>query len=196
MEQAPSYLAHPSAIIDDGVLIGKNTKIWHFCHVATGAVIGENCSLGQNVYVAPRARLGNNVRIQNNVSVYDEVILEDDVFCGPSAVFTNVINPRAHISRKNEYKTTLAKKGATIGANATIICGVTLHEFCFVAAGAVVTKDVRAYELVGGVPAKHMGWICSCGNSLESNSQGNEEFMRCLSCKTEYALKSGAIIPV
>ena len=150
----------PSAIVDAGAEIGEGTKVWHFTHVCKGAKVGRNCSLGQNVYVAPRAVIGNNVRIQNNVSLYDEVVLEDDVFCGPSCVFTNVINPRAHIPRKNEYKKTLVKKGTTIGANATILCGNTLGEYSFIAAGAVVHRDVLPYELVGGVPIKRLrAWL-------------------------------------
>jgi len=149
---------HPSAIVDPGAKIGKGTKIWHFCHIGPEAVIGERCSLGQNVYVG-KAKIGNGVKIQNNVSVYDEVEIEDDVFCGPSMVFTNVFNPRAAISRKHEYRKTLVKKGATIGANATIICGVTLGEHCFIGAGAVVARDVPAYALMTGVPARQNGWM-------------------------------------
>jgi UDP-2-acetamido-3-amino-2,3-dideoxy-glucuronate N-acetyltransferase len=180
------FTAHPSAIIDDGAEIGDGTKIWHFSHVCKGSTVGKNCSLGQNVYVAPRARLGNNVRVQNNVSIYDEVTLEDDVFCGPSCVFTNVINPRAHIPRKDEFKKTLVKKGATIGANATILCGVVLKEYCFIAAGAVVNKDVGAFELVAGVPARRLGWMCRCGIRLElSGNQGT-----CSVCKSNYELKN------
>ena len=156
--KTPEYYTHPSAIIDPGAKIGKGTKIWHFCHIGPEAVIGERCSLGQNVYVG-KAKIGDGVKIQNNVSVYDEVEIEDDVFCGPSMVFTNVYNPRAAISRKHEYRKTLVKKGATIGANATLICGVTLGEHCFIGAGAVVTRDVPAYALMMGVPAKQTGWI-------------------------------------
>ena len=173
-----------TAIVDDGAKVGSGTKIWHFSHVCKGAVIGSNCSLGQNVYVAPTARLGNGVRVQNGVSIYDEVTLEDDVFVGPAAVFTNVINPRAHIPRKHEYMKTLVKRGATIGANATIVCGKTLGEYSFVAAGAVVTKDVKPYELVGGVPAKHMGWVCSCGEPATPA-------VPCGACKSEYKLENG-----
>jgi len=154
--KASDYYAHPTAIIDPGAKIGKGTKIWHFCHIGPEAVVGERCSLGQNVYVG-KARIGNGVKIQNNVSVYDEVEIEDDVFCGPSMVFTNVLNPRAAISRKHEYRKTLVKKGATIGANATIICGVVLGEHCFIGAGAVVTKDVKPFALMKGVPAKQSG---------------------------------------
>src|SRR5690349_7997134 len=140
--------AHESSYIDDGAIVGAGTKIWHFCHVMAGAVIGERCNLGQNVVVMPGTRLGNNVKVQNNVSIYEGVTLEDDVFCGPSMVFTNVLNPRSHVSRKNEYRATLVKRGTSIGANATVVCGVTLGEFAFVGAGAVITSDVPAYALM------------------------------------------------
>ena len=160
------YEVHESAIVDAGAKIGNNTKIWHFTHVSANAVIGENCSLGQNVFIGGKAQIGNNVMIQNNVSVYDTVILEDDVFCGPSMVFTNVYNPRSHVVRKHEYSTTLVKKGATIGANATIICGVTLGNYCFIGAGSLVRRNVLSYEIVVGVPAKHSGWMCKCGVRL------------------------------
>jgi UDP-2-acetamido-3-amino-2,3-dideoxy-glucuronate N-acetyltransferase len=156
--KSPDYYAHPSAIIDPGARIGKGTKIWHFCHIGPEAAIGERCSLGQNVYVG-KAKIGNGVKIQNNVSVYDEVEIEDDVFCGPSMVFTNVYNPRAEVSRKDEYRKTLVKKGATIGANATIVCGVTLGEYCFIGAGAVVIRDVGPYALMVGVPAKNLIYL-------------------------------------
>ncbi len=154
-----NYTAHPSAIIDDGAIIGSGTRIWHFCHVMPNARIGSNCVLGQNVMVAGGALIGNGVKIQNNVSVYEGVVLQDDVFVGPSAVFTNVINPRSFIERKTEYKKTIVKKGATIGANATILCGVTIGEYAFIGAGAVVTKDVADYALVTGNPAKQVGTV-------------------------------------
>ncbi len=157
---------HETAVVDEGVEIGEGTKIWHFSHVMPGAKIGRNCVLGQNVNVASRTKLGDNVKVQNNVSIYDEVYLEDDVFCGPSMVFTNVINPRSHVSRKDEYRKTFVKRGATLGANCTILCGITIGEYAFVGAGAVVTKDVVPYALVTGVPAKHVGWMCSCGIRL------------------------------
>ena len=157
---------HESSYVDDGTVIGDGTKIWHFCHVMPGAVIGERCSLGQNVVVMPGTRIGNNVKIQNNVSIYEGVDLEDDVFCGPSMVFTNVINPRSAVSRKHEYRRTLVRRGATIGANATVVCGVTLGEYAFVGAGAVVTKDVKPFALVTGVPARQVGWMCRCGQRL------------------------------
>ena len=157
------YFIHPSSIIDEPCSIGKGTKIWHFCHIMAGARIGEGCVLGQNVMVASGVVIGNNVKIQNNVSVYSGVELEDDVFCGPSCVFTNVANPRSFIERKNEFSTTLVKKGATIGANATIVCGVTLGEYCLIGAGAVVTKNVKAFALMTGVPARQTGWVSRNG---------------------------------
>ncbi len=158
--------AHVSSFVDAGATVGKGTTIWHFCHVMPGAVIGEQCSLGQNVVVMPRVTLGKNVKIQNNVSVYEGVVCEDDVFLGPSMVFTNVINPRSAVSRKNEYQATLVRRGSSVGANATVICGVTLGEYCFVGAGAVVTRDVPPYALVIGIPAQVAGWICACGVRL------------------------------
>lgn len=160
------WTAHESAIVDDGATIGLRTRIWHFAHVCAGAVIGEDCSLGQNVFIANRVRIGNRVKIQNNVSVYDDVHLEDGVFCGPACVFTNVINPRAEIERKSEYKPTVVKRGATIGANATIVCGNTLGEYCFIGAGAVVAADVPAYALMVGVPARQIGWMSKAGERL------------------------------
>ena len=159
-------LVHESAYVDEGAVVGAGTRIWHFCHVMPGAVIGEGCSLGQNVVVMPGTRIGRNVKIQNNVSIYQGVELEDDVFCGPSCVFTNVINPRSQVSRKDEYQRTLVRRGATIGANATIVCGVTLGAYSFIGAGAVVTADVPAYGLMLGVPARRVGWICACGVRL------------------------------
>jgi len=161
------YFVHESAYVDEGAEIGEGTKIWHFSHVMPGARIGKNCVLGQNVFVANNVQIGNNVKIQNNVSVYEGVILEDDVFCGPSMVFTNVKNPRSAYPRKGQYTKTLVRRGATIGANATIVTGVTLGEWSFVAAGAVVTKDVPSYAIVAGVPARVIGWACECGERLE-----------------------------
>jgi UDP-2-acetamido-3-amino-2,3-dideoxy-glucuronate N-acetyltransferase len=163
--KAPVFV-HPSSYVDEGATIGEGTKVWHFCHVSAGAKIGRRCSLGQNCFVGNKVVIGDNVRIQNNVSVYDSVTLEDDVFVGPSAVFTNVNNPRSAFPRKDEYRETVVKKGASIGANATIVCGHSVGEGAFVAAGAVVTKDVLAFALVAGVPAKRVGWMCRCGEKL------------------------------
>jgi len=154
-----AYSAHPTAIIDEGAQLGDGTRVWHWVHISSGAKIGERCSFGQNVYVGNDVVIGNNVKVQNNVSIYDAVTLEDDVFCGPSMVFTNVYNPRSAVTRKNEYRPTLVKKGATIGANATIVCGVTLGEYCFIAAGTVITRDVQPFALMAGVPAKRIGWM-------------------------------------
>lgn len=157
---------HCTAVIDDGATIGSGSKIWHFAHVCGGAKIGEGCSLGQNVFIGNRVTIGNNCKIQNNVSVYDNVFLEDDVFCGPSMVFTNVINPRSAVIRKDEYRDTIVKKGATIGANATVICGVTLGEYCFIAAGAVINKSVKPFSLMAGVPGKQIGWMSRHGTRI------------------------------
>jgi UDP-2-acetamido-3-amino-2,3-dideoxy-glucuronate N-acetyltransferase len=177
---------HESAYVDDGAQIGKGTKIWHFCHVNGGAVIGERCSLGQNVVVMNDVRIGNNVKIQNNVSVYDAVELEDDVFCGPSMVFTNVINPRSAVPRKDEYRKTLVKRGASIGANATIICGATLGEYSFIGAGSVVTGDVPAHALIVGVPGRRVGWMCVCGEKLEAPEDtlpGDRDVIETITCR-------------
>lgn len=163
---------HPTAIVDKGATLGPGTRVWHWSHVSAGAVIGSNCSLGQNVYVASTVRLGDNCKIQNNVSIYDNVTLESDVFCGPSMVFTNVVNPRAAVSRRHEYRDTLVRCGATLGANCTIVCGVTVGEHAFVAAGAVVTRDVPAYALVAGVPAKRIGWMSPYGERLNLPASG------------------------
>lgn len=161
------YFAHETAVIDEGAEIGDGTKIWHFSHIMSGAVIGKECNIGQNVVVSPKVSLGNNVKVQNNVSIYTGVICEDDVFLGPSMVFTNVVNPRSHIVRKDQYKVTIVKKGATIGANATIICGVTIGIFAMIGAGSVITKNVRPYELVYGNPAVHKGWVSEFGHTLQ-----------------------------
>ncbi len=176
---------HSTAIVDAGAKIGAGSRIWHWVHVCAGAVIGEKCSLGQNVFVGNDVKIGNNVKIQNNVSVYDSVSIEDDVFCGPSMVFTNVINPRSSIIRKDEYKRTQVRKGASIGANATIICGVELGEYCFVGAGAVVTKSVKPYALVLGSPARQSGWMCQCGVRLP---ESNERKVKCNSCEKSYLI--------
>lgn len=167
-----NYTAHPSAIIDEGCAIGDGTRIWHFCHIMTGCTIGSNCSLGQNVVVSPDVVLGNGVKVQNNVSIYTGVICEDDVFLGPSMVFTNVINPRSFVNRKNQFLPTLVKKGASIGANATIICGHTIGSFAFIGAGAVVTGDVLDYALVIGNPARQTGWVSEYGHKLDFDTSG------------------------
>lgn len=166
------YFAHETAVIDDGSVIGEGTKIWHFSHIMPGCTIGKNCNLGQNVVVSPKVVLGDNVRVQNNVSIYEGVICEDDVFLGPSMVFTNVINPRSAVSRKHEYMKTVVKKGASIGANATIVCGNEIGEYAFIGAGAVITKPVAAYSLVVGNPAKHIGWMSEFGHRLNFNEKG------------------------
>ena len=185
-EATPAYFADRTAVIDRGCEIGSGSKIWHFSHIMNGARIGRNCNLGQNVVVSPGVRIGDRVKIQNNVSVYTGVVLEDDVFCGPSMVFTNVINPRSHVERKHEYKRTLVKQGASIGANATILCGVTLGRYCFVAAGAVVTRDVPDYALVIGVPAVQSGWICACGVRIPEASR-----VSCSECGRNYLIADG-----
>jgi len=183
------HFVHESSYVDAGATVGAGTKIWHFSHVMPGAVIGEGCNLGQNVVVMGGTRLGNNVKVQNNVSIYEGVILEDDVFCGPSCVFTNVTNPRSHVSRKTEYKETRIKRGSTIGANATIVCGVTLGEFAFIGAGAVVTSDVPAYGLMVGVPARRVGWMCQCGEGLHlDHGEGN-----CARCGAGYRESAGVL---
>jgi UDP-2-acetamido-3-amino-2,3-dideoxy-glucuronate N-acetyltransferase len=179
---------HESAYVDHGAVLGKGTKVWHFCHVMPGAVIGERCSLGQNVVVMSGTKIGANCKIQNNVSIYEGVELEDDVFCGPSMVFTNVINPRSAVSRKHEYQRTLVRRGASIGANATIVCGVTLGEYAFIGAGAVVTKDVLPFALMAGVPAKRIGWMCRCGERLSDAGAGT-----CKACGTVYEVRGGGI---
>ena len=177
MMQTP-YFAHETAVIDQPCTIGAGTKIWHFSHIMKDSVVGERCNIGQNVVISPHCRVGNNVKVQNNVSIYTGVILEDDVFCGPSMVFTNVINPRSHIERKAEYQRTLVRRGAAIGANATIICGVTLGAYCFVGAGAVVTRDVPDYAIVYGNPARLHGWACYCGVGLKLGL-GKSDSERC-----------------
>jgi len=172
MENNPKYFAHETAVIDDNCSIGNGCKIWHFSHVMSNCILGENCNLGQNVVVSPEVILGNNVKVQNNVSIYTGVICEDDVFLGPSMVFTNVINPRSAVSRKEEYKKTIVKKGATIGANATIVCGNNIGAFAFIGAGAVVTKHVPAYALLVGNPARQIGWMSEFGQQLHFDENG------------------------
>lgn len=185
-----AYSVHKTAIVDEGARVGAGTRIWHWVHVCAGAEIGENCILGQNVYVG-KARIGNGVKIQNNVSVYDAVELEDHVFCGPSMVFTNVINPRSHIDRKHEYKPTLVKRGATIGANAVIVCGHTIGRYAMIGSGAVITKDIPDYALVVGNPAQRIGWVCECGVRLHA-VEGNTQ---CDSCGLRYDIAEGSVRP-
>jgi len=184
------YFAHPTAVIDDGCSIGEGTKIWHFSHIMTGSVMGKGCNVGQNVVVSPDVVLGNNVKVQNNVSIYTGVICEDDVFLGPSMVFTNIVNPRSAVVRKDQYVKTLVKKGASIGANATIVCGITLGEYCFIGAGAVVTKDVKPYSLVVGNPARHVGWMSRFGHRLHFDDQG---MASCPEGGDKYKLQNGAV---
>jgi len=191
MAATTGHWAHETAIVDAGARIGAGTRVWHWVHVCAGARIGENCVLGQNVFVGNKVVIGNNVRIQNNVSVYDDVTLEDDVFCGPSMVFTNVINPRSHVSRKDEYLRTLVKRGASIGANATVVCGHEIGEYAFVGAGAVVTRDVPGYALVVGSPAKRIGWMCRCGERLA----GKTGAVACPACGSCYTIDANACRP-
>jgi UDP-2-acetamido-3-amino-2,3-dideoxy-glucuronate N-acetyltransferase len=185
-----NYFAHETAIIDDNCTIGKGTKIWHFSHIMSNCVIGESCNLGQNVVISPDVILGKNVKVQNNVSIYTGVICEDDVFLGPSMVFTNVINPRSAVVRKNEYQITIVKKGASIGANATIICGNTIGEFALIGAGAVVTKEVLPYALVVGNPSKQIGWVSEFGHRLEFNEKG---LATCKESGEEYQLIENSV---
>jgi UDP-2-acetamido-3-amino-2,3-dideoxy-glucuronate N-acetyltransferase len=185
-----SFYVHPTSIIDDNCQIGEGTKIWHFSHIMSGAVIGNNCNLGQNVVVSPKVVLGNNVRVQNNVSIYEGVICEDDVFLGPSMVLTNVINPRSAVSRKQEYKATLIKKGASIGANATVVCGNTIHEYAFIGAGAVITKDVPAYALIVGNPGRQTGWMSEFGHKLQFDA--NHKAV-CKESGQEYLLENNSV---
>ena len=176
------YFAHESSYVDEPCSIGEGTRIWHFCHVMKDSVIGRDCTIGQNVLVASGVRVGDRCKVQNNVSLYTGVVLEEDVFCGPSAVFTNVLNPRSEVVRKHEYRTTLVKRGATIGANATIVCGTTIGSYAFVGAGAVVTRDVPDFALVMGIPAQRAGWMCRCGVRLEPVGESS----RCGSCGAAY----------
>jgi UDP-2-acetamido-3-amino-2,3-dideoxy-glucuronate N-acetyltransferase len=183
------YFVHSTAIVDEGAEIGEGTRIWHFSHVMPGARIGQNCIIGQNVFIGSGTFLGNKVKIQNNVSIYDGVILEDDVFCGPSMVFTNVFNPRSFISRKKEFRKTLVKRGATIGANVTIVCGNTVGQFAFIGAGSVVTKDVPDYALVYGNPGKVKGWVCQCAEEISFRS----EKAICTACGKRYKMDSRGV---
>jgi UDP-2-acetamido-3-amino-2,3-dideoxy-glucuronate N-acetyltransferase len=181
---------HPTAIIDPGAVVGTGSRVWHWVHVSAGAVIGERCSLGQNVYVGGRVKIGSNVKIQNNVSVYDNVTLEDDVFCGPSMVFTNVYNPRSAVTRKDEYRDTLVRRGATLGANCTIVCGVTIGEYAFIGAGSVVNRDVGAFALMVGVPARQIGWMSRFGERLKFPSRESGEAV-CPNTGDRYAVLNG-----
>ena len=184
-----SYYVHPTAVVEAGAQIGAGTKIWHFSHIMPNCNIGERCQFGQNVYVGRGVRIGSGVKIQNNVSVYESVEIEDDVFCGPSMVFTNVINPRSFIERKAEFKTTVVRKGSTIGANATIICGVELGAYCMIGAGATVTKNVPAFALMVGVPARRVGWVCKCGVRLQ-----DKDLVSCSECGAHYHRHHGTLI--
>lgn len=186
----PGPRIHPTADVEPGALVGDGTRIWHFCHVMPGAVIGRGCILGQNVFVAATARIGDRVKIQNNVSVFDAVELADDVFCGPSCVFTNVSTPRSPYPRKDAYEPTRVGRGATIGANATVVCGHDIGAWALVGAGAVVTRDVPAHALMLGVPARRVGWVCECGERLPAKT------LRCASCRRRYLRKSGGLEPV
>jgi len=191
MAETRNYIAHETAVIDEGCEIGAGTKIWHFSHIMPNCKIGEGCNIGQNVVVSPLVVLGKNVKVQNNVSIYTGVICEDDVFLGPSMVFTNVINPRSAVNRKNEYAKTVVKRGASIGANATIVCGHDIGSYAFIGAGAVVTKNVPDYALVIGNPAKQTGWMSEYGHKLKFDSQG---FAECPESKEKYQLKNGKVI--
>jgi UDP-2-acetamido-3-amino-2,3-dideoxy-glucuronate N-acetyltransferase len=184
------FFVHPSSFVDEGAVIGAGTKVWHFSHVMPGAVIGERCNIGQNCVIMPGTKLGNNCKLQNNVSIYQGVELEDDVFCGPSMVFTNVSLPRSHVNRRGEYERTICRQGTTIGANATIVCGVTLGRFSFVGAGAVVTRDVRDHALVVGNPARQVGWMCACGERLRLADGAG----RCGRCGTAYVERGGQLV--
>ena len=187
------YFAHESSYIDEGCQIGEGTKIWHFTHVMARARIGAHCNIGQNVVIAPDVVVGNNVKIQNNVSVYTGVVLEDDVFCGPAMVFTNVANPRSHVSRKHEYQQTLVRRGASLGANATIVCGHTIGRYAFIGAGAVVTRDVPDYALVVGNPGRIAGWMCACGVKLASGARPPKE-ATCAACGARYRTAGDALV--
>lgn len=187
-----NYTKHETAIVDAGAQIGDGTRVWHWVHICSGAVIGEKCSLGQNVFVGNKVIIGNNVKVQNNVSVYDNVTIEDDVFCGPSMVFTNVYNPRSAVTRKDEYRDTLVKRGATLGANCTIVCGVTVGEYSFVGAGSVINKDVPAFALMVGVPAKQIGWMSRFGERIDLPLNGEGEYI-CPHINDKYILKGSSV---
>lgn len=184
---------HESSYVDEGAVLGEGTRVWHFSHIMAGAILGRGCNLGQNVFVAGGVRIGDNAKIQNNVSIYDGVVLGDDVFCGPSMVFTNVMNPRAHLSRRDEYRETRVGRGATFGANSTVVCGYEIGEYAFIAAGAVVTSDVAAYALMAGVPARRIGWMCACGVKLPTGDADTRE-AACASCGAGYRIDEEAAV--
>ncbi|RXZ43116.1 acyltransferase [Crenobacter cavernae] len=187
-----TYQAHPTAIVDAGAQLGDGTRVWHWTHICAGARVGKACSFGQNVFVGNDVIIGDNVKVQNNVSIYDAVTLEDDVFCGPSMVFTNVNNPRSHVNRKNEYRRTVVRRGATLGANSTVVCGHEIGEYAFIGAGAVVTRDVQPYALMVGTPAKRIGWMCACGERL-SNDIGEHA---CPACGARYDIGGNHCSPL
>lgn len=193
MPDPTSYFAHETATIDDGAEIGAGSKIWHYSHVCGGARIGRDCVFGQNAYVAPGVTVGDGVRVQNNVSLYTGVVVEDDVFLGPSCVLTNVVNPRSHVSRKDEFRATVIRRGATIGANATVVCGTEIGAYAFIGAGATVTRDVPAFAQVVGVPARQVAWRCRCGERLEAPVDADGWSARCEVCGTEYAARDGRV---
>lgn len=182
---------HESSFVDEGVSIGEGTRVWHFCHLLRNTVVGRDCTLGQNVTAGPNVTIGDNVKVQNNVSIYEGVVLEDDVFCGPSAVFTNVMTPRAHVARKSEFLPTLVRRGASLGANCTILCGITIGEYAMIGAGAVVTRDVEPHALLTGNPARRRGWVCACGEKLAFAADSAS----CLRCGSRYALRNGRCEP-
>ena len=191
MQEGHDFFVHESSYVDQPCEIGPDTKIWHFSHVMKNCRIGSNCNIGQNVVVSPEVVIGNNVKIQNNVSVYTGCVLEDDVFCGPSMVFTNVINPRSHVVRRDEYKTTLVRRGASIGANSTVVCGITIGRYAFIGAGSVVTRDVPDYALLYGNPARVRGWICQCGVKLQLENG----LALCSSCGSRYQKSGDIVVP-
>jgi len=193
-DRHPGVEVHESAYVDEPCVIGAGTKIWHFTHIMARCTIGRNCNLGQNVLIAPHVTLGDNVKVQNNVSIYTGVLLEDDVFCGPSMVFTNIINPRSEIVRRDDYKPTVVRRGATLGANCTIVCGIEIGRHAFIAAGAVVTSDVLPYALMVGVPARRAGWACRCGETLPEPEDSPK--ITCPACGNEYLRQGGRLVPV
>ena len=194
--QEQDYFVHESSFVDQPSLIGKGTKIWHFSHIMKNSRIGAGCNIGQNVVISPDVVIGNNVKIQNNVSVYTGCILEDDVFCGPSMVFTNVVNPRSHVVRKDEYKTTLVRRGASLGANCTVVCGTTIGRYAFVGAGSVITRDIPDYGLVYGNPARLRGWMCACGIRLEFSAGSDQDRSQCQVCGAAYQRAGQQVSPV